>query len=150
MIHKKVLQDWLAAIPDGHEGVFIDEGGLTLCSTNGAYLEVGGDPSEDDLSTKVERNTCPPAPLEVLTVARAMATNAEEAGFGEKRAFCHYVDNEGPVPEWRISDNWDRSPTALIYREGKWFSRQCFDGNDVPMHGGYNEALDTAEIFFTG
>ncbi len=47
MITKQEIQEWLDTLP-ADDTVGIDEGGLTLVSSSGAYLEVGGEPDEDD------------------------------------------------------------------------------------------------------
>lgn len=42
MLSKKELEAWLATLP-ADVVVWVDEGGLTLCSDTGGYLEVGGE-----------------------------------------------------------------------------------------------------------
>lgn len=45
-MNAKTLIDWLETL-DAEESVFIHEGGITLMTTSGAYLEVGGGPEEE-------------------------------------------------------------------------------------------------------
>jgi len=46
MISKSELQRWLDTLP-ADVGISVDEGGLTLLSEDGDYIEVGGEPDED-------------------------------------------------------------------------------------------------------
>lgn len=46
MLSKQELREWLDSVDD-EDGIFIDEGGLTLCSESGVCIEVGGDPDEE-------------------------------------------------------------------------------------------------------
>ncbi len=46
MTDKEEIERWLATLPEG-TGVGIDDGGLTLVTEDGAYLEVGGVDSKD-------------------------------------------------------------------------------------------------------
>lgn len=41
MIDKEELERWLSTLPPG-TGVSVDDGGLTLVTEDGAWLEVGG------------------------------------------------------------------------------------------------------------
>jgi hypothetical protein len=47
MIAKTELEKWLSKLP-ADDGVFVDEGGLTLYSQTGNYIEVGGEPLDED------------------------------------------------------------------------------------------------------
>ena len=47
MIITHALYNWIQTLDPDAE-VWIDEGGLTLCGPEGAYLEVGGNPDEDE------------------------------------------------------------------------------------------------------
>lgn len=44
---REQLLEWGQALPP-KSTVFIDEGGLTLCSDRGDYLEIGGKPEDED------------------------------------------------------------------------------------------------------
>ena len=46
MMTVEEIRNWLSTLPPD-EGVWIDEGGLILVS-DGAYLEVGGEPDEEN------------------------------------------------------------------------------------------------------
>jgi hypothetical protein len=86
-------------------------------------------------------------PRAVKTVSDVFIASAEMIDC-PRRAFVHYVDDEGPVPEWRLTDNWDRSMYALVYREGRWYRRLCWQGSDHPIDGGTEEAVAAAKLFF--
>ena len=47
MIAKEQIMDWLKTHADG-TGIWIGEGGLTLESEEGGYIEVGGEPLPED------------------------------------------------------------------------------------------------------
>lgn len=51
MLPKKEILKWLKTLPND-AGVFVDEGGLTLKTKDGAYLEVGGEPEEEEEPAK--------------------------------------------------------------------------------------------------
>lgn len=46
-MNREELLAWLSKLP-ADCGVWIDEGGLTLVAETGAYLEIGGEPREED------------------------------------------------------------------------------------------------------
>jgi hypothetical protein len=92
----------------------------------------------------------PRKPKEVAEIERRLRENAKEAGCPKNRVYCHWnpPDAYSPVGEWSICDNYEQSPSALIYREGKWFSRACWSGEDKPYS--YEAALGDSECWYTG
>ena len=52
MLSKQELLDWLATVDD-KDGIYIDDGGLTLNCESGDYIEVGGgaEPEESEYWT---------------------------------------------------------------------------------------------------
>ena len=91
----------------------------------------------------------PRKPKEVAEIERRLKKNAKAAGSPTKRVYCHWVPTDGAyVGEWIICDNYDQSPSSLIYREGKWFARSCWSGVDTPYT--YEAALGDSECWYTG
>ncbi len=85
----------------------------------------------------------PRKPREVAEVYELLRKNAIAAGDGAQRAYCYFEGDE-----WRITDNWEKSSHLLIYRDGAWTRRRCFDGEDSPYT--YQQALGDAMCWFTG
>lgn len=46
MMKVNEILEWMKALPEDSE-VWIDDGGLTLEASNGAYIEIGGEPDEE-------------------------------------------------------------------------------------------------------
>lgn len=87
-------------------------------------------------------------PTEIANVVKAMKLNAKQAG---RPSDTVYVSGPNePYNEWIVADNYERSPYSIIYRDGKWFYRNMWNGQDSKMRGGYNEAMSAASMFFTG
>jgi hypothetical protein len=42
------------------------------------------------------------------------------------------------------------SDTSITYENGKWGTIGHYDGQEKPMRGGFEEAKESASIFFTG
>lgn len=97
------------------------------------------------------------APEQVKRVYNNLVDNARAAeeledsvylGFTDPAVPYHHTDHE----EWAIGDNYERSPYTLIYRPDvdSWFYRDKWDGKDVPMPGGFYEAMGNASCWYTG
>lgn len=58
MITKAELRGWLETLPDD-ELVYVEEGGLSLRAyASSAYIEVGGNPDEEEFEEEEERCPC--------------------------------------------------------------------------------------------
>jgi len=97
------------------------------------------------------------APEQVRKVYERLVANAKEAEELEDSAYLGYYDPSQPWnsmthEEWAIGDNYERGPVSLIYRPDldKWFYRDKWSGEDRSMPGGFDEAMNNAECWYTG
>ncbi len=92
----------------------------------------------------------PRKPKQVAEIERRLRKNAKLAGNPMRRVCCAYTQPEEGLDngEWGIGDNWEQSPTSLIYRNLKWWSRNHWDGEDKEYS--YEQALGDTTCWFTG
>lgn len=144
MITKEEIERWLRTLPAGTK-VYVDDGGLSLETRDGAYLEVGGAPEEWDIPYGIMDTSNQVVPDEVKTVHDVAARNLESSGDEPDRLYTYYDFQSN---EWRICDNFERSSFALIYSAGKWYIRRTSDGRD--REASLEAAIGNAQSWFTG
>ena len=86
-------------------------------------------------------------PREVKEVHDLAVHNAREADMPDDAVYTRY-DLE--YNEWIIGDNYERLGGSMVFRDGEWFWRNQWDGEDSPMRGGSREAKSTASMMYTG
>ncbi len=90
MLTKQELTQWLESISD-EDGIYIDDAGLTLCSESGAYIEVGGEPQDEDEAEKPITE-----PIIQSIDRRTINGDCTLIGFfsdnAERKLFSFYVD----------------------------------------------------------
>jgi len=93
-------------------------------------------------------------PDQVREVCRVMKANAEEARELEDSVYVSYHKPETwntlGCAEWCVGDNYERGSFSMIFRDGKWFYRDKWTGEDKEMVGGFKEAVGNASIWYTG
>jgi hypothetical protein len=94
-------------------------------------------------------------PDQVREVCRVMKANAEEARWvREDPVYVSFHWNTLGRDEWCIGDNYDNYERGcsfnMIFRDGKWFYRDKWTGEDKEMVGGFKEAMGNASIWYTG
>ena len=87
------------------------------------------------------------APSQVKAVYSALLKNAEKvySEFAESVVSCYTSGKE-----WRVGSNFEDGHHTMIFRDDKWFTRSPWSGEDTEMRHGFNEAIGTANIYFTG
>ena len=95
----------------------------------------------------------PRKPAGVRLVEKAMLENAKAAGIPSWRVYVSYYTGcmpSMPCAEWHCADNVESGLETIVFAGKKWFLRDRHTGEDTEMKGGFDEAMATARIFFTG
>jgi len=108
------------------------------------------------------------APKQVKQVAKAWVQSAIKAGeeviaeegetgaeakgtrgFWKDRLYV-YVEDSDKGPRWVVGDNYDRATNMIYYPDSdEWYSMPSY-GSERLMRGGFQNALGSAEIIWTG
>lgn len=133
----------------------------------------GADPMRVANEAVTEGKLPPGAPKQVAAVFKALQKNALEAAeeqikelarmgtpdkdpegtrkFWKDAPYVSNTDSRGQrTDRWVISDNYERGAN-LVYRADvdQWYYMPNY-GSERPMKGGFQEALSSAEIYYTG
>ena len=89
-------------------------------------------------------------------MAELAIKSANAAGLSEDAVYCHAhtpaASGFPDRPEWLVTDNYETGLGSLIFNtETKvWAWRNPLDGDDHILKGGFEEAKESASMFFTG
>lgn len=90
-----------------------------------------------------------PTPREVLLVHAAARKSAIDADLPDDAAYLSISGADKGV--WTISDNYERfTSTALIYDNGRWYTRELTSGEPRKGPISFREAMSNATLFFHG
>lgn len=97
----------------------------------------------------VEAEPKPPVPKNIKALEKALIDNGKKAGYPANiSAYTRYEPRE---KAWFVGPNVERlGPTFVLKHDGLWFLRDPHSGMDELIHGGFNECMANAEIFYTG
>ena len=93
-------------------------------------------------------------PATVKKVHEAAVRSARKAGLSDTDVYTSHYTGQLSVAynEWVVGDNLERLDGSFVYKvnEKKWYYRYKHTGDDSPLLFNEVEAIESAEIMYTG
>ena len=87
-------------------------------------------------------------PTEVKQIAELLKANGKEAGLPARLSCSTHFDPSNK--EWIVGPNFEGGPDSFIFRDGQWFHRDQWSGEDHLIKGGFQEVLADCQCAYTG
>ena len=98
----------------------------------------------------IQRGTCFPSEIVELCMEVDKALNEMQDLSDIDYIYVSQHINYQGSPEYILGSDFEDGNSSCVFRSGKWYYREPFEGTDKPIKNGKDEAVAHLSIMFNG